>query len=308
MEKNKIFTLAEVKNEGKKIAFVDGNRSLGKANFEGKMVSLQETEGNITPMMLMDGADVIKYGLHLVEAETIDDIKAIIKNEPVTIKDKDADNYYVVIDGQHRYVAYMLMNDDEYKKKCRNKEVKEVKPLNDNQLHFYVDYSGKSAKVLLSHSNVACYKWDNKALAKAASTYNPDNELAKFISECMNDNGYTISTLGIYLTGNNYQCTKDVLDKFVKGEVPTFDYNIEKAKALMVATEKVFSKPLAKKRTYAQPIVDLANKENDYQKVITAINKLGKGEVEEIKQTKGEEASKILREKLEEQINLIKAN
>lgn len=302
MEKNTIFSLADVKNEGKKIAFVDGNRSLGKANFEGKMVSLQETEGNITPMMLMDGSEVTKYGLHLVEAETIDDVKAIIKNEPKEIKDEDAGNYYVVIDGQHRYVAYMLMNDEDYKKKSRNKLVKEIKPLNDSQLHFYVDYSGKSAKVLLSHSNVACYKWDNKALAKAASTYNPDDKLAKFISKCMNDDNYTISTLGIYLTGNNYQCTKDVLDKFVKGEKPTFDYDIEKAKALMEATENVFGKALSKKRTYAQPILDLANKENDYQKVITAIKKLGKGEVDEIKQTKGEEVSNKLREKLEEQM------
>lgn len=302
MEKKEIFTLADVKKEGKKIAFVEGNRNLGKANFEGKMVSLQETEGNITPMMLMNGEDVVKYGLHLVEANTIDDVKAIVKNEPTKIKDDDAGNYYVVIDGQHRYVAYMLMNDEDYKKKSRNNEVRNILPLTESQLHFYVDYSGKSAKVLLSHSNVACYRWDNKAMAKAASTYNPENALAKFINKYMNEYNYTISTLGIYLTGTYYQCKKDTLDNFVKGKMPTFNYDIEQAQALMKATETVFGKSFAQKRTYAQPIMDLSKEANDYHKVIDAINKLGIGEVEVIKKTKGEDVSSILRKKIEEHI------
>lgn len=302
MEKKEIFTLADVKNEGKAIAFVEGNRNLGKANFEGKMVSLQETEGNITPMMLMNGEDVVKYGLHLVEANTVKDVKAIVKNEPTEIKDDAASNYYVVIDGQHRYVAYMLMEDEDYKKKSRNNEVRNIQPLTESQLHFYVDYSGKSAKVLLSHSNVACYRWDNKAMAKAASTYNPDNALAKFINKYMNEYNYTISTLGIYLTGNDYQCKKDTLDNFVKGKMPTFNYDIEQAQALMEATETVFGKSFAKKRTYAKPIMDLSREANDYHKVIDAINKLGIGEVEVIKKTKGEDVSSILREKIEEHI------
>lgn len=302
MDNMKIFTLADVKSEGKAIAFVEGNRNLGKANFEGKMVSLQETEGNITPMMLMNGEDVVKYGLHLVEANTIKDVKAIVKNEPTEIKDDAASNYYVVIDGQHRYVAYMLMEDEDYKKKSRNNEVRNIQPLTESQLHFYVDYSGKSAKVLLSHSNVACYRWDNKAMAKAASTYNPDNALAKFINKYMNEYNYTISTLGIYLTGNDYQCKKDTLDNFVKGKMPTFYYDIEQAQALMKATETVFGKSFAKKRTYAKPIMDLSREANDYHKVIDAINKLGIGEVEVIKKTKGEDVSSILREKIEEHI------
>lgn len=303
MDKMKIFTLADVKAEGKAIAFVEGNRNLGKANFEGKMVSLQETEGNITPMMLMNGEDVVKYGLHLVEADTIDNVKAIVKNEPTEIKDNDAGNYYVVIDGQHRYVAYMLMKDEDYKKKSRNNEVRDIHPLTDSQLYFYVDYSGKSAKVLLSHSNVACYRWDNKAMAKAACTYNPNNALAKFINKYMNECNYTISTLGIYLTGNYYQCKKDTLDNFVKGKMPTFDYDIEQAEALIEATETVFGKAFAQKRTYAQPIMDLSRGANDYHKVIDAINKLGKGEVEVIKKTKGEDVPSILREKIEEHLN-----
>lgn len=45
-------------------------------------------------------------------------------------------------------------------------------------------------------------------MAKAACTYNPDNDLAKFINKYMNECNYTISTLGIYLTGNVYQCKK----------------------------------------------------------------------------------------------------
>lgn len=304
MDNKKIFTLADVKAEGKAIAFVEGNRNLGKANFEGKMVSLQETEGNITPMMLMNGEDVVKYGLHLVEADTIDNVKAIVKNEPKEINDADAGNYYVVIDGQHRYVAYMLMKDEDYKKKSRNNEVRNIYPLTESQLHFYVDYSGKSAKVLLSHSNVACYRWDNKAMAKAACTYNPDNDLAKFINKYMNECNYTISTLGIYLTGNDYQCKKDTLDNFVKGKKPTFNYDIEQAQALMEATETVFGKSFAKKRTYAKPIMDLSREANDYHKVIDAINKLGIGEVEVIKKTKGEDVPNILREKIEEHIKI----
>ena len=297
----KIFTLADVKAEGKAIAFVEGNRNLGKANFEGKMVSLQETEGNITPMMLMNGEDVVKYGLHLVEANTIKDVKAIVKNEPTEIKDDAASNYYVVIDGQHRYVAYMLMEDEDYKKKSRNNEVRNIQPLTESQLHFYVDYSGKSAKVLLSHSNVACYRWDNKAMAKAACTYNPNNGLAKFINKYMNECNYTISTLGIYLTGTEYK--KNTLDNFVKGKMPTFDYDIERAEALIEATETVFGKSFAKKRTYAQPIMDLSKGAKDYHKVIDAINKLGKGEVEVIKKTKGEDVPSILCEKIEEHLN-----
>lgn len=134
-------------------------------------------------------------------------------------------------------------------------------------------------------------------MAKAACTYNPDNDLAKFINKYMNECNYTISTLGIYLTGNVYQCKKDTLDNLVKGKMPTFDYDIEQAKALMEATETVFGKSFAQKRTYAQPIMDLSKGANDYHKVIDAINKLGKGEVEVIKKTKGEDVYSILREK-----------
>lgn len=87
--------------------------------------------------------------------------------------------------------------------------------------------------------------------------------------------------------------------------MPTFKYDIEQAKALIEATETVFGKAFAQKRTYAKPIMDLSREANDYHKVIDAINKLGKGEVEVIKKTKGEDVSSILCEKIEEHIKTV---
>lgn len=121
MEKKKIFTLADVKAEGKAIAFVYGNRDIAAKNKNNKKSSLTECSMNLVPMLLVEGKKAVEDGCKLMNPNGEE------------IPDNAADSYYVVVDGQHRYTAAMELMKDAEKKD-------EEPAITDEQLYFYLDY------------------------------------------------------------------------------------------------------------------------------------------------------------------------
>ena len=108
MRTNEIFTLESRElNEGKKVAFIAGgvNRGIDKSNLKAKMKSIVEC-GQLMELVVVDGEDVVKDGLSL--------------KDPVSglpIDSSKANNYLVIIEGQHRYRAIMELREKDAKNK-----------------------------------------------------------------------------------------------------------------------------------------------------------------------------------------------
>ena len=83
-----------------------------------------------------------------------------ITDEP--IKDEDASNYVVIIDGQHRYEAALSVN------------------LDKHNIILMKDYSGIGAQNLIARINNETCPWVASEWAFGAHMFNPDNEICCF--------------------------------------------------------------------------------------------------------------------------------
>ena len=90
-------------------AFVKGNRPTNSKAVTAKMKSIEEY-GLLSPITVVDGEQVITSGGHLVDLNGKD------------IPDSQSVNYYAVLDGQHRLIAYIKLglnlNDDYRAAEC----------------------------------------------------------------------------------------------------------------------------------------------------------------------------------------------
>ena len=154
--KNAIITLAMLKAEGKKIAFIKGNRVPRKENLNSKGISLRK-HGLVVPLVIEDANKVYADGLEVMEvivkgenenseeAENSDSSLEIELIDGVTLKpipEGELENYVVILEGQHRYLAYLF---NEVKKLGNKGDLSFIYPLN----------SEVTSKKLLSQVNIA---------------------------------------------------------------------------------------------------------------------------------------------------------
>lgn len=262
MEENRIFTLAEVKAEGKEIAFIKGNRDLAKNNVNSKVKSLSECGMNLVPIMVVEGKKAVDDGCSLVSPDGKD-------------IDNDAEKYLVIVDGQHRYSAALKLM----------KEEKDEKNITDDSIRFFLDYSDRNTKELLAVTNIESYKWKAGDFAKGAVLYKPDDKVAKFANEYL-EKGISISTISIYLFGQSGVLTANVLGKLMKKENVRYkkDLHLDIAEeALPLLIDKVGAK-FAGTRYCANGLYSVLTTIGmiNYKKVIEAIKNLTDGDVKEI--------------------------
>lgn len=81
-------------NENRQFAFVKGNRAINTKTVKAKENSIKEY-GQLSPITVVKGEDVYLMDGHLVDLDGND------------IPDDQTENYYAVLDGQHRLVAYL---------------------------------------------------------------------------------------------------------------------------------------------------------------------------------------------------------
>lgn len=287
MDNMKIFTLADVKAEDKAIAFVRGNRDIAAKNKNNKKSSLIKCCMNLVPMLLVEGKKAVEDGCKLMHPDG---------NK---IPDNAADSYYVVVDGQHRYTAAMEL--------IKDAENKEVKPaITDEQLYFYLDYSGRNTMDLLSITNIESAKWAATDFAKGAVLLHPDDELIQFINKYAQKK-MPISTISIYLYGK-----KDTLqNKNLAASLSTgslgikSEANLEFAKKIVERLLQEFNFEFVRTRYCADAINDALKLKGilNYQVVIDAVNSLNYAEIEEVGNLKGEEAQNKLYEILKGKID-----
>lgn len=287
MDNMKIFTLADVKAEGKAIAFVYGNRDIAAKNKNNKKSSLKECSMNLVPMLLVEGKKAVEDGCKLMSPNGEE------------IPNNAADSYYVVVDGQHRYTAATELMKDAEKKD-------EEPAITDEQLYFYLDYSGRNTKELLSITNIESAKWAATDYAKGAVLLNPADELIQFINKYAQKK-MPISVISIYLYGK-----KDTLtNKHLAASLSSGSLNIKSearlafAKAILPRLQKLLVLGFYKTRYCADAINDALNLKGtqNSQVVIDVLKNLEPDDLEEVGNLKGEEAQSKFFEILKDKIN-----
>jgi len=186
----KIHTLLEILNEGKKVAFVNGNRAIDSKNLKKKMLSIKEN-GQLSPLVIVSGTKVINDNLSLIDAITELDIPS-----------SEANKYVAIVEGQHRFSAIRKLNEE-------NSEKIDI-------FFIYALNQKLSTQKLLSEMNSQSINWDGQDYIRGAYLCNSTSELLEFAKE-LTDNknvpsGYPISTISKITTFSD-KLTKTTLAK-----------------------------------------------------------------------------------------------
>lgn len=269
LTKKGIITLAALKATGKKIAFIKGNRQVQEKNVNSKRASLKEN-GQIIPAVIVDGEEVQSVDLEIVDAET---------GKPVTLEDHE--KYVVILDGQHRYTAYIQNGD-------KNKgEFYFMYPLNE----------GITLQKILSEANIATKMWDGKDFASGALMMNPDKKLPllEAIVELLNQ-GFPLATVQKWLCFKNAGINKEVLAKAMNGKIDEKLQKtpyLEKGKRLLKAAQKSFNNDFLGKRYLVDLLIEKYEDADDENKAETMnqleefLSGIDRSKAEEIEKAKG---------------------
>ena len=269
LTKKGIITLAALKATGKKIAFIKGNRQVQEKNVNAKRASLKEN-GQIIPAVIVDGEEVQSVDLEIVDAET---------GKPVALEDHE--KYVVILDGQHRYTAYIQNGD-------KNKgEFYFMYPLNE----------GITLQKILSEANIATKMWDGKDFASGALMMNPDKDLPllKAIVELLNQ-GFPLATVQKWICFKNAGINKEVLAKAMNGKIDEKLQKtpyLEKGKRLLKAAQKSFNNDFLGKRYLVDLLIEKYENADDEKKAETMnqleefLSGIDRSKAEEIEKAKG---------------------
>ena len=260
-------SLANLEESGKKVAFILGNRPTSKKNLKQKEESLKEFEMNLTPLVYINGEEVLRTGdgqVHLANPTTGEQIK-----------DEDASNYVVIIDGQHRYEAANSLN------------------LDHNNIILMKDYSGIGAQNLIARINNETCLWIASEWAFGAHMFYPDNEVAAFASRLAKE-GFKSTTIGLILYFRKGVLGKKAFSDIMNGGNAEEGYNIERADAFLAVARAKFEDKFIMKRYLIDVVSDLS-KDRGYKPVLNAIDKLTKDNVKKIINSKSDDVENVIR-------------
>lgn len=260
-------SLANLEESGKKVAFILGNRPTSKKNLKQKEDSLKEFEMNLTPLVYINGEEVLRTGdgqVHLANPTTGEQIK-----------DEDASNYVVIIDGQHRYEAANSLN------------------LDHNNIILMKDYSGIGAQNLITRINNETCPWIASEWAFGAHMFYPDNEVATFASRLAKE-GFKSTTIGLILYFRKGVLGKKAFSDIMNGGNAEEGYNIERADAFLAVARDKFEDKFIMKRYLIDVVSDLS-KDRGYKPVLNAIDKLTKDNVKKITNSKSDDVENVIR-------------
>lgn len=185
----KIIQLSILLSSGKKVARLAGNRDLNPKVVRKKKESLKQF-GQLSPAIIIDGKKAIEEGLEIIDFETG---KVVSKT--------DADQYIVLIEGNHRYKAHRELLEANQKsdgKQEYSKEFSVIYPLNDEL----------PIMKMLAEINICTSKWNTRDIVKGATVINNDcPKLLREIHKLM-EQGYSLNAASLWLTFNNKVDTK----------------------------------------------------------------------------------------------------
>ncbi len=177
-------------NDARQFAFVKGNRAINAKTVKAKEESIKEY-GQLSPITVVKGEDVFLMDGHLVDLAGND------------IPDNQTENYYAVLDGQHRLVAYMNM-------KMNLDDLVICEPLNVEM----------SIAALIAEMNICTTSWKGTDyMAAPAMTLGVENKVFEFAMH-LRSKGCPLATISLWCTGANSLKAKDLVACVKSKELP----------------------------------------------------------------------------------------
>ena len=304
MRTNEVFALESREvNEGKKVAFIAGgiNRDINKANLNDKMKSIGE-HTQYFPLVVVDGEDVVKEGLTL--------------KDPVSgfpIDSSKANDYLVIIEGQHRYTSIMEL------RKLDEKDNTSYAPT-DIMVMYALNNKNKTIKKLISELNKTSIIWDGKDYVTGAALCNPNSELLQFAKELTdmrsvkpNDGlpktGYPVSTISKLVTFNTSLDKAKLAQSMEEGTECLPTANIERAKKILETARNIgFKHSYLSHKYFIDWFIDEqtgkgVNGVDGVEIVCQMINKLESADVERISKIKSDKYISEIRKIVEEAVS-----
>lgn len=170
MVKNEV----KIGTEVKKVAFVDGNRAINENNVKKHVASLEKFGRNLVRLLYVDANDVEGYDIHDAATDEI-------------VEKGNYGDYIVVLDGQHRFKAAMILAADKTKGFTL-----------DNLRWDKVELGGHSFQDVLIEVNTRTQPWKGSDYISGCVLNNPKNEIALFAKE-VTDKGASAKTVNKYI-------------------------------------------------------------------------------------------------------------
>lgn len=277
---NKIYSLTELTEQGKKIGRLSLNRWLNPSIIKAKMKSIKEN-GLLMPAVIVDAKDV--KDLEIVDFETGEKVD-------------DVDNYVVLLDANHRYEAY-----SELKKKDKY----------DGEFYFiYPLNKPVSIQKLLSEINIATNPWKGVDYINGVLMTGCDSKLMKEMGKLAND-GYSLSAASKWLTFSEIK--KEKLVSLMKGKnvnIAANDVDIDNRMKLLKTTKAKLGDKLTKGKAVIDWIISRYIGINDVDKasfidnMISEINSLTDDDCKKLQSFKGERGIQSKQDKINEFLTL----
>lgn len=243
----------------KKYSFVAGNRQLNENNVVKMMASLREF-GNLASMVRCEAAEVGDY--KLVDADTG---KAVSKEDYI--------NYYVILDGQHRYVA------------ARRLEEQGLFNVEDLQWNT-IKVEGKDLALIITEINSRLLSWKGDDFISGAAIKYPSNEILAFANELAHK-GVKGKTIIKYLTFATPFKWSEVIKDIHKLDV----CNLQRAKMIWDIVSQ-FSEVVYKSSAIIDYLISNGNITEDLAK-IKGLNRHQRGA---LNSTKAKQLPRVLEE------------
>lgn len=219
----------------KNIAFVDGNRAINKNNVKKHIESLKKFGKNLVPMLYVEAAEV--KGHTLYDAET---------GEVVT--PEDYPNYWVILDGQHRYKAAVELAASEGftldALKWQKVEMKEGLTFDD----------------YLIEVNTRTQPWKGADYICGCVLQHPENEAVKFAKELIKE-GVSGKTVAKYLFFKEIKWSDAVKDASLLAKA-----DVDRAKTIWDVVKK-FPYLMRKSPIIIDLIISNGNWQEDLRKI-----------------------------------------
>lgn len=251
-----------------KIAFVKGNRDITVNKGLEKSIRLN---GVMTPIQVVPYGAIKDWNIALVDPVSKEELE------------KPADDTYVVIDGQHRFL---------YALRAYNEAIKDEDPSGEHNMitdHISANvidgarFKSRHPLTLISELNSTSKSWTSANYIASAHSRKNEDELLMVIYLFMSL-GFSISTISLFLFFNRKVLTSASLIDYVEGKESFEDANPQRALELYRLLNKVgFSVKFIKKRYLIEMLIKKYNASIiKYNVLIDEISKLDENTVHQI--------------------------
>lgn len=218
-----------IENEARQFAFVKGNRPTNAKTVKAKENSIKEY-GQLSPITVVKGEDVFLMDGHLVDLDGND------------IPDGQTENYYAVLDGQHRLKAYLQLG-------LNLDDLVICEPLNVEM----------SIAALIAEMNICTKTWTGTDyMAAPAMMLANKNEVFEFAMH-LRSKGCPLATISLWCIGKNSLKPSKLIRYIGAGNLDeTFDNTVwlSRSQKWYEAAEKKFDNTFLAKKYLINHIID----------------------------------------------------